>query len=151
MYKIQGYINSFNRNSKPIPDARGDKFYEQTEKGAFKRDIESNKNITLVIDHDDNRVIARTKDKTLRLYEDNIGLKYEALIHSKDIDVIRDIQMKKFTGCSFKFFCRKSYDKEICKNRTVRVLSDVELSHVTLLKEPIYPAYIGSTVELVNE
>lgn len=148
MYKIKGYINSFNRNSKPIRDARGNTFYEQTEKGAFKRDIESNKNITLVIDHDDNRVIAQTKDKTLRLYEDNIGLRYEALIHQKDIDVLRDIQTKKFTGCSFKFFCRRSYNKELYKNKTVRVLSDVELSHVTLLKEPIYPAYIGSTVEL---
>lgn len=152
MYKIWGYVTVFRRNSrklsKPNPKMLAE-FYEQVEIGAFRRSIQGNKDIALVIDHDDERVLASVHAGTLKLKEDSIGLKFEAVI--EDVSIIRDIQMHEICGCSFQFKPINEYIKGYCNGVPIRVLKDVELSHVSLIKKPQQTAYIGTIVHYIGE
>lgn len=151
MYKIWGYVTVFRRNSKMLSGTNPgmpDKFYEQVEDGAFRKSIQSNKDIALVINHDDTQVLASVCAGTLKLREDSIGLKFEATID--DVSIIREIQSNKIHGCSFKFIAVHEYIKEYCNGVPVRVLKEVELSDISLIKPPQRPAYIGTVVHCVG-
>lgn len=151
MYKIWGYVTVFRRNSrklsKPNPKMLTE-FYEQVEIGAFRRSIQSNKDITLVINHDDEKVLASVHAGTLKLKEDSIGLKFEAII--EDVSIIRDIQTHQIPGCSFQFTAINEYLKDDCNGVPIRVLKDVELSHISLIKKPQQTAYIGTIVHYIG-
>ena len=49
--EIEGYVNAIERFSKPLRSRLGN-FIERVKKGAFKRAIERNDNIRLLLNHD---------------------------------------------------------------------------------------------------
>ena len=69
--EIDGYVNAIERKSKPL-NSRIGKFVERIKKGAFKRAIERNDNIRILLNHDWNKDLGGTKDGNLELTEDNI-------------------------------------------------------------------------------
>ena len=60
-------------------------FIERICKGAFKRAIERNDNVRILLNHDWCRDLGGTKDGNLELHEDNIGLHARATITDKEV------------------------------------------------------------------
>lgn len=138
---VSGYVNAVERFSREICE-NGKKFIEKIESGAFKRALETNKNIKMLFNHNDKKVLASQENETLELSEDNIGLKVRAKI--TDEDVIKDAVDGNLTGWSFGFRCIKdSWEDE---KRTVK---ELELFEVSLLN--VEPAYFGTSVEIRND
>ena len=71
--EIEGYVNAVERKSKPLMSRMG-RFIERICKGAFKRALDRAENVKLLLNHDDRKIYANTRDGSLKLNEDNIGL-----------------------------------------------------------------------------
>src|SRR3990167_8019158 len=67
-----GYAAVFGADSEPLP------FIESIQAGAFTRSLNADRDHTFVMDHDDTKLLASRRAKTLRLTEDTRGLQVEA-------------------------------------------------------------------------
>jgi HK97 family phage prohead protease len=139
--QIAGYAAVFN-----TPTDIG-YFREQIAPGAFTKAIADKQDVKCLFNHDPNKVLGRTKSGTLRLAEDNTGLKYECDIDqstSVGKDVHAHIERGDVDQCSFGFVVRDediSYDKEGTPTRTIKQADLFDVSPVT------YPAYPTTSVE----
>jgi hypothetical protein len=109
---IEGYAAVFNQRSKLILE-NNKLFYEVIKPEAFDDVLRSeNLNVKAVIDHDNSKMLARTKSGTLELSVDDYGLKYRILL--PDTSLGRDIQNMVERGdiyeSSFKYSTRKGDD-----------------------------------------
>ena len=142
--EIEGYVNSVERNSKPLLSRIG-RFIERICKGAFKRAIEANQDIHLYLNHDPSKVLARTSDGSLELYEDPIGLHARATV--TDPDFCKRAREGDLVGWSFGF-----YDKDVEEIRDqesglpLRKVRDLDLREVSVLSRAKSPAYDGTLV-----
>lgn len=68
---VTGYAAVFDSDSEDLGG-----FIERIERGAFKEAIQTS-DVRALFNHDNNLILARTKSGTLKLYEDERGLKYE--------------------------------------------------------------------------
>lgn len=145
--EIEGYVNAVERKSKPLRSRMGE-FVERICKGAFKRAIDRNDDIKLLLNHDWNRELGGTKDGSLELTEDNIGLKARATI--TDPDVIEKARNGDIVGWSFGFKDRDvdRHDENGIPTRDVR---DLDLYEVSLLDRTKTPAYDGTLVTVRSE
>ena len=67
-----GYAARFNSDSQPLP------FVERIMPGAFRKTLGSKRDVRLFINHDSGQVLASKRSGTLRLEEDDKGLRVEA-------------------------------------------------------------------------
>ncbi len=142
---IDGYVNAVDRFSKILYDKRG-QFIEKILPSVFRRALEKNSSVKVLLDHDYDRELANTKDDTAKLYEDNIGLR--AIVEITDADVIEKAKQKKLRGWSFGFSCNKEdevINKDGLRERSVR---DIDLFEVSIIDDKKIPAYIGTSIEL---
>lgn len=142
--EIDGYVNAIERKSKPL-NSRIGKFVERIKKGAFKRAIERNDNIRILLNHDWNKDLGGTKDGNLELTEDNIGLRARAII--KDPGVIKEARNGDLVGWSFGFSDR-DVDTHEEEGMTTRDVKDLDLYEVSLLDRTKTPAYDGTLVSV---
>jgi len=135
---IIGYAAVFNSWSEDLGF-----FKEQIAPGAFKRTIK-NGDIRALINHDPNLVIGRTKNKTLRLSEDDKGLAFEVDLPdtSYAMDLRKSIERKDITQNSFGFQTMKDEWSEDGKRRTLVEVKLFDISPVT------FPAYKQTTVKM---
>lgn len=145
--EIEGYVNAVERNSKPLKSRMG-QFVERICKGAFKRALERNDNIKLLLNHDWDRVLGGTKDGNLELTEDNIGLKARATI--TDPEVIEDARKGNLVGWSFGFSDR-DVDNHNVDGMPTRAVKDLDLYEVSLINRAKSPAYEGTLVTVRSE
>ena len=82
--EVNGYVNAIERKSKPLKSRLGE-FVERICKGAFKRALERNDNVRLLLNHDRKKDLGGTKDGNLELTEDNIGLRARAVITDPEV------------------------------------------------------------------
>ena len=145
--EIEGYVNAIERNSKPLASRMG-RFIERICKGAFKRALERNKDVRLLLNHDWDRELGSTKDGVLQLEEDNIGLKARAVITDKE--VIDKARRGDLVGWSFGF-----EDMDVEQNEEdglpLRKVRDLNLMEVSLLDRSKVPAYEGTLVSVRAE
>lgn len=107
----------------PYPVGR---FEETIAPGAFKRTLGEDPDVSLLINHD-GLPIARTKAGTLRLAEDERGLRVDADLDERDPDVQR-VKAKMESGSldgqmSFAFRCNDDVWSDDMSERTVRSLT----------------------------
>jgi len=140
--EIEGYVNAVERKSKPLKTRIGE-FVERIKQGAFKRAIERNDNIRLLLNHDWNKDLGGTKDGNLELIEDNIGLKARATI--TDPDVVKKARNGDLVGWSFGFTDR-DVDRHEEEGIVTRDVKDLDLFEVSLLDRTKKPAYDGTLV-----
>ena len=141
--EIDGYVNSIERLSKPL-NSRIGKFRERIKSGAFKRAIERNDDIHVLLNHDTNRDLGSTKRGNLELYEDNIGLRAKATI--TDADVVEKAKRGDLVGWSFGFTDRDvdTHDENGMMTRDVK---DLDLYEVSILDRSKVPAYDGTLIQ----
>lgn len=139
--ELFGYVNISERSSKLIHE-NGIRFREQIKKGAWKRAIERNDDIKLLLNHSWDKIYGSTNDN-LRLYEDNIGARFS--IRTANEKLIKHAENGDFKGLSFAFRCN---DDEYLddKGYKLRYVKDMDVSEVSLLT--VEPAYDGCLVEM---
>jgi HK97 family phage prohead protease len=145
---ISGYVNVVERDSRILPSPRG-KFIEQVRAKTFQRALERTDNVDLLFNHKSDRKLGSTKEATLKLWEDNIGLRAEADI--TDMEVIQKAKNKELRGWSFAFHVLPNGDKweEGKDGIQRRYLEDISLPEVSILS--VTPAYIATSIEARGE
>lgn len=143
--EIDGYVNSVERKSRPLMSRMG-KFVERICKGAFKRSLDRDDDVQLLLNHDPNRVLASTKDGNLELTEDNIGLRARATI--TDPEVIKKARNGDLTGWSFGFMDRDVEQKKDEDGMPLRNVRELDLKEVSLLDRTKTPAYDGTLISV---
>jgi hypothetical protein len=136
--RLSGYAAVFNNDSVPLP------FIERIAPGAFRKTLTETPDVRLLINHE-GLPLARTKNGTLRLREDEAGLYMDADL--PDTQAARDLYTLVERGdvdqMSFAFRVIRQKWNEGRTERTLTELSlaDGDVSVVT------YPAYPTTTVE----
>jgi HK97 family phage prohead protease len=136
--RMAGYAAVFNEASLPLP------FIEKIAPGAFSKTLQETPDVRLLANHE-GLPMARTKNGTMRLYEDETGLYFEAEL--ADTQEARDLYTLVSRGdvdqMSFAFrVIRQNWSKD----RTERTLTEVSLADgdVSIVT---YPAYTATSVE----
>jgi HK97 family phage prohead protease len=130
-----GYAAVFNSDSEPLP------FIERIAPGAFKRSLQSRNEVKLLWNHDAGEPLASVRGGTLRLVEDEIGLRVEATLANttRGRDVAELIRSKTIDSMSFGFSVIKdSWQGE------VRTLEAVRLFETSVVSWPAYTATAGT-------
>lgn len=140
---ISGYVNIPGRMSRPVITRKYGKVIETIEQRAFQRALEKADNIVLKLDHD--RVIAGTADKTLEAYEDEVGLRANAII--SDSEVIEGAKHGKLRGWSFDMKDIIDELEERAEGLPIRHVKDFTMSEITLAMNKI-PCYSSTSIEL---
>jgi len=136
--RLSGYAAVFNDDSVPLP------FIERIAPGAFRKTLTETPDVRLLINHE-GLPLARTKNGTLRLQEDQTGLYMDADL--PDTQAARDLYTLVERGdvdqMSFAFRVIRQKWNEGRTERTLTELSlaDGDVSVVT------YPAYPTTSVE----
>lgn len=146
--EIDGYVNAIERKSKPLMSRIGERFVERICKGAFKKAIERNSNIRLLLNHDWGRDLGGTADGNLELMEDNIGLRARATIN--DAEVAKKARNGDLVGWSFGFEDRE-VDKHDEGGMPTRDVKDLDLYEVSILDRAKVPAYDGTLVSVRSD
>lgn len=139
--KITGYAALFNEESQDLGG-----FIEVIRPGAFRRTIEEGADVRALWNHDDSFVLGRTKSGTLRLWEDDRGLRIE--IDPPDAqwakDAVVSIERGDVDQMSFAFSVAPGGDRWSQRGgKQLRELLDVNLFDVSPVT---YPAYTKTTV-----
>lgn len=140
--EIDGYVNAVERLSKPLNDRLG-KFIERVKKGAFRKALERADDVRILLNHNWKRDLGGTKEGTLKLNEDSIGLHARAII--KDKEVAEMARNGDLVGWSFGFTDR-DVEKGEENGLTVRNVKDLDLYEVSLISRGKVPAYDGTII-----
>ena len=136
--RMAGYAAVFNEASLPLP------FIERIAPGAFSKTLQETPDVRLLANHE-GLPMARTKNGTMRLYEDETGLYFEAeLANTQEArDLYTLVERGDVDQMSFAFrVIRQNWSKD----RTERTLTEVSLADgdVSIVT---YPAYTATSVE----
>jgi len=136
--RMAGYAAVFNEASLPLP------FIERIAPGAFAKTLKETPDVRLLANHE-GLPMARTKNGTMRLYEDEKGLYFEAeLANTQEArDLYTLVARGDVDQMSFAFrVIRQKYNED----RSERLLTEVSLADgdVSIVT---YPAYTATSVE----
>ncbi len=134
---VIGYVVKFNQRSRLI----WGEFYEKVAKGAFARSLQENV-IKAFWNHRYDFVLGSTKNQTLRLWEDDIGLRFELDLPNNTWgnDALESIRRGDVDGVSFGFNARKDAWTFLSEEDVYeRTLVDVNLFEVSPTPFPAYP------------
>lgn len=144
---IEGYVNAVERLSKPLVDNRG-RFVERILAGAFARAItkaNGEEGVFGLLNHDPEQILGNTKDGSVTLKEDNIGL--YARVETSYAKVIQKAREGKLVGWSFGFNNPKQSFEAGKNGMEERTISDLTLVEVSVLDDEKVPAYYGTSIE----
>lgn len=141
---ISGYANVTEKKSRPVITPHG-KVIEEIEPRAFERALERTENVPLTKDHEPDLVLAETRAGSLSLYEDSIGLHYDASI--TDPQTIEEARAGKIKGLSFGMRNVVDTLEERAGELPLRKIQDLDLDHITLVVKKL-PCYSATSVEL---
>jgi HK97 family phage prohead protease len=136
--RLRGYAAVFNDPSVPMP------FIETIAPGAFRKTLSETPDVRLLINHE-GLPLARTKNGTLTLTEDDRGLYMDAVIAdtNEGRDLYKLVERGDVDQMSFAFrVIRQKYNEDRSQRTLTEVsLADGDVSVVT------YPAYQTTSVE----
>jgi HK97 family phage prohead protease len=135
---FSGYAAVFNSDSEPLP------FTERILPGAFQRSLGSRNEIKMFVNHDTSRVLASKRAGTLRLSEDQHGLRVDADLpdtsDGRDMAVL--LQRGDIDSMSFGFSVPKGGDSWSDDGQQ-RELREIRLHEVSIVTG--FPAYTATT------
>lgn len=142
--RITGYVNVVERESRPVITPRG-RVNELVECGTFRKSLEERSNVAMTVDHNPERVVADTENGSLKLVEDNIGLRADAVV--TDEKVVAAARDGKIKGWSFGMMKVQDSIEERADKLPLRRIKGMVLDHVTLVIDKV-PCYSATSVEL---
>jgi len=136
--RLSGYAAVFNDSSVPLP------FKESIAPGAFRKTLMETPDVRLLINHE-GLPLARTKNGTLTLTEDDRGLYMDAEIAdtSEGRDLYKLVERGDVDQMSFAF---RVIRQKWSEDRTRRVLTEISLADGDV-SVVTYPAYPTTSVE----
>jgi len=134
---FEGYAALWNSPSRPLP------FTERIAPGAFIRSLKSRNDHKLLWNHDTSAILGSTRAGTLKLVEDERGLKVSADLPNTTVgrDASELLMRGDVDSMSFGFSVPKGGD-EWNVDGTERTLREVSLHEVSIVA---FPAYDGTT------
>jgi HK97 family phage prohead protease len=134
---LSGYAILFNTESRTIHEM-GRTFREQIQRGAFDIRQTEDHDVKLYFNHDTSMPLARQRNGSLRLFEDEKGIRFEADL--PDTTLSNDIRELMNTGTlsgemSFGFSVRK--DKWEGKDK--RTVEEGKLYEISVVTDAAYP------------
>ncbi|PGE42090.1 HK97 family phage prohead protease [Bacillus cereus] len=141
--KITGYAAVFNSKT-----TIGGWFDEVIEPGAFARSLSENGDIRALFNHNWDNVLGRTKSGTLKLEEDEKGLKFEIELPNTSVgrDLAESMSRGDINQCSFGFWItEENWDYNV--EPALRTIKEVELYEISVVS---IPAYDDTEVSLVR-
>ena len=145
--RFEGYAAVFDSDSRPLPGAsRSGSFVERIAPGAFLRSLKSRNDIKLLWNHDTSEVLGSTRSGTMKLIEDDRGLKVMATLPntSRGRDAAELLRRGDVDAMSFGFTVPKGGDEWNAAGNE-RVLREVMLHEVSLVAFPAYEGTTGTT------
>lgn len=136
--RLRGYAAVFNDSSVPLP------FKETIAPGAFRKTLSETPDVRLLINHE-GLPLARTKNGTLTLTEDDRGLFMDAVIAdtNEGRDLYKLVERGDVDQMSFAF---RVIRQKWSEDRSTRTLTEVSLADGDV-SVVTYPAYPTTTVE----
>ena len=136
--KLTGYAAVFNKASHDLGG-----FREVIKPGAFKRTLADSAHVTALNNHNADQVLGRVGSGTLRLEEDDNGLRFEldlpATSYARDLSAL--VERGDVSGCSFAFRVRSGGELwEEINGETIRTLTALDLGEITITASPAYGA-----------
>lgn len=142
---VEGYAVKWGLRSHKI----GNRFYEVFHKGAFVEAVSKN-DIRALWSHDTSKILGRTKNETLKLLEDEIGLRFELELPSTTLgnDTFESINRGDVDGVSFGFRAiSQDWDKR-SNDEVIRNITKADLFEISPVGFPAYPDTTVSVREL---
>ena len=123
---------------KPSQDLGG--FVEVIKPGAFRHALQNAEHVRALYNHNDDHVLGRVGSGTLRLQETSEGLQFELDLpptsYAKDLAAL--VERGDVSGCSFAFRVRDGGEKWTVGEPTVRELTDLDMTEITITANPAY-------------
>lgn len=137
---FEGYAAVFNTPSEPLP------FTERIAPGAFRRSLEARNDIKLLWNHDSGTVLGSTRAGTMKLYEDERGLRVKATFPNTTAgrDAAELLRRGDVDSMSFGFSVPTGGD-EWSADGSERTLKSVRLHEVSIVAFPAYSSTAGTT------
>ncbi|MDY3372064.1 MAG: HK97 family phage prohead protease [Terrisporobacter othiniensis] len=136
---VSGYVNETGKQSHLLGSKK--KFKETIQKGAFTRALKKGNDIHFLAEHDENKILASTRNNSLKLVEDEKGLLMTAEI--SDTSYGRDyhtlIKDGILRNMSFGFSVDKDKWRKLNDGTYTREVSDLTLYEVSVVTNPAYP------------
>lgn len=134
--KIVGYAVRWDQMSNPL--GWGGWFQEKFSRGAFTKSLAERTDVYAAWNHDPKEILGRAPN-TLKLEEDEVGLRYEITPPSWADKYVESIQRGDVNGSSFMFRpVRREWD-ESNPDMEVRTILEAELFEVSPVTTPAYP------------
>jgi HK97 family phage prohead protease len=131
--KLVGYAAVFNSRSHDLGG-----FREILKPGSFDRTLKEFPDVLALVEHDTNRVLARTTNGSLKITPDAKGLRVE--ITPADTSYARDllalVKRGDVAGMSFRF---RPFPGGASTRSGLRTLTAVQLREVSVVVRPAYP------------
>ncbi|WP_439033615.1 phage major capsid protein [Bacillus paranthracis] len=142
---VRGLVNPTGEWSQTLYDKHGNPFIERVMPSVFENALKRGNDVKLLLEHDKNMLLARTKDETLKLTETSRGLEMEAnLVPSNQSEHIHAL-IKRGTLNNMSFgmvVLDAEWEKEKGVNK--RSITELALYECSIVSDP---AYTQSTVE----
>lgn len=151
--RVSGYVNEVEKFSHTLGTRK--KFKEKICRGTFKKALEKGNDIHFLAEHDDNKILASTRNNSLTLVEDEKGLFMTAEIsptsYGKDYHTL--INDGILRNMSFGFSVDKDKWKKSHDGIYTREITDLTLYEVSVVTNPAYPqsSIQARGMSLVNE
>lgn len=136
--RLVGYAAKFGATSEDLGG-----FRERIRPGAFAGSLRSSSGIAALYEHDSTRILGTTANGSLKLSEDDKGLRFELDVvnTSWGRDVLELVRTRTVGGCSFGFVTPKGGDVFTTEGgKTIRELVNVDLREITITSRPAYRA-----------
>ena len=134
--KIVGYPVVFDSLSNDLGG-----FVEKVERGAFAESLANGDEVHALFNHDDDKVLGRLGAGTLRLWEDDHGLRMELDPPNTTVgkDVVELLRRNDLLSMSFGFF-DVSDSWSMMEGKDVRTINTARLFDVSIVCNPAYSA-----------
>lgn len=134
---FEGYAAVFNSPSEPLP------FIETIKPGAFRKSLQGRHRMMLLWNHDTSQPLASTRNGSLRMVEDDYGLKVTATLPDTQLgrDVAHMVRTGLIDAMSFGFQVKKD---SWSADGSTRMLEEVAIHEASLVSYPAYTATAGS-------
>jgi HK97 family phage prohead protease len=135
--RLEGYAAKFGT------EARIADFIEIIQPGAFSASLKSGRDVLALVDHNPEKLLARSKSGTLRLSEDSAGLAFEINLPSTQAasDALALAERGDLGGMSFGFLVPEGGEAWVANRRT---LTAIDLREISVVSS--WPAYPETTV-----